>query len=340
MRTKVVTILSFFLLSMAGFKSYAQDPHLSQFYAAPLYLSPSFAGGTTGSRIAMNYRSQWLKLPEAFTTYAFSFDHYFPRTNSGIGLMFLKDKAGSGAMSTSISAFQYSYNLMINRNLFIKPGIQFGYIQKSIDVHDLVFNDQLYYGTETSVDVKDRNSLNSVPGYIDFASSVLIYSDRYWFGTKVDHLATPNESFWRTTTSRVPRKVTAYGGAKFGLNGKLGKYNEESISFTFIYRAQKKYDQLDLGAYWLRSSIVVGFWYRGLPVKHNGVNFHNHDAITVLLGYQLKDLKIGYSYDLTVSKLSNNNSGGSHEVSLIFEFNQNQKVRKRRRKVVVACPKF
>lgn len=46
----------------------AQGPQFSQFYAAPLTLSPSFAGSTHGSRMVMNYRNQWPSLPRAFVT--------------------------------------------------------------------------------------------------------------------------------------------------------------------------------------------------------------------------------------------------------------------------------
>jgi hypothetical protein len=37
----------------------AQDPQYSQFYAAPLYLNPAFAGATGQNRIGINYRNQW-----------------------------------------------------------------------------------------------------------------------------------------------------------------------------------------------------------------------------------------------------------------------------------------
>ncbi|MFM8742085.1 MAG: type IX secretion system membrane protein PorP/SprF, partial [Cytophagales bacterium] len=35
----------------------AQDPQFSQFYAAPLYLNPAFAGSTNQNRVGINYRT-------------------------------------------------------------------------------------------------------------------------------------------------------------------------------------------------------------------------------------------------------------------------------------------
>jgi hypothetical protein len=49
---------------------------------------------------------------------------------------------------------------------------------------------------------------------------------------------------------------------------------------------------------------TVGAWYR------------NRDAFIICLGVSTERFKIGYSYDLTVSKLGNGVSGGSHEVSM------------------------
>lgn len=47
-------------------------------------------------------------------------------------------------------------------------------------------------------------------------------------------------------------------------------------------------------------------------------------------------LRIGYSYDVTISKLTVK-SGGAHELSLIYEWPQKPKNRRHR---VVPCPKF
>jgi hypothetical protein len=47
--------------------------------------------------------------------------------------------------------------------------------------------------------------------------------------------------------------------------------------------------------------------------------FGNPDAVIVLLGLQQKDYKIGYSFDYTISRLTNK-SGGAHEISLAWMF--------------------
>jgi hypothetical protein len=60
----------------------AQDPQFSQFYAAPLYLNPAFAGGTGQARAGMNYRNQWPAIDANFTTMSVYGDYFFEDINS------------------------------------------------------------------------------------------------------------------------------------------------------------------------------------------------------------------------------------------------------------------
>ena len=73
---------------------------------------------------------------------------------------------------------------------------------------------------------------------------------------------------------------------------------------------------------------MVGVWYR------NGLE--NSDAFIFMLGFQQETYKIGYSYDITVSKLANN-TAGSHEISLGFML----PVPEQRKKIkAIKCPSF
>jgi len=55
--------------------------------------------------------------------------------------------------------------------------------------------------------------------------------------------------------------------------------------------------------------------------------FSNPDAFMLLVGIQTYGFKFGYSYDMTVPKLSNA-TGGAHELSTTFEFPCNPRHRK------------
>ena len=100
----------------------AQDPHFSQFYSAPLYLGPSFAGMGGDTRFVLNFRDQWPKLPGAFITSSVSVDHYLHKYNSGLGMIYVRDNAGD-LFVTNMFGAQYAYDIAATDRLHLLPGI-------------------------------------------------------------------------------------------------------------------------------------------------------------------------------------------------------------------------
>ncbi|MCX7861937.1 MAG: PorP/SprF family type IX secretion system membrane protein [Bacteroidales bacterium] len=315
----------------------AQDPHFSQFYVNSLYLSPSFAGSTRGSRVITVIRDQWPGIPGSFFTSTLSFDHFIPNLNSGVGVLLMKDIAGRGRLGSLQTGIQYTYQFRIFQNYLVRPGIHFYRSNRTIQFDRLIFNDQLTLSgiTGGSVEVPPLKQV----GYVDFASSILIYNPTQWLGFTWDHMLEPNQSIL-DGLSNIPAKYTVFGGKKIYLNGKTSEYNEESINIWGHYRSQGKFDQVDIGAYWIKTPIILGLWYRGIPLfKAYKKGYQNNDAVIFQVGYVWNDFKFGYSYDITISRLIAN-TFGSHEVSIVYEFNQNQKMNKKTRKVIIPCPKY
>ena len=113
----------------------------------------------------------------------------------------------------------------------------------------------------------------------------------------------------------------------------------QSIVAAFNYRAQGKFDQLDIGGYYERDPVFAGLWYRGLPVKSYKTGYANNDAIAVMAGFKVGDWRFGYSYDITISRLAMN-SGGAHEITTILELADKRKKKSMSRRRVVPCAKF
>jgi len=315
-----------------GFKSYAQDPHFSQFYANPLYLSPSLAGATDGARVALNYRNQWPGISKAFSTYSASFDNFFSTFNSGVGAYIIRDVAGSAGLTSTNAAFQYSYNLILNDTWQVIPGIQFEYGNKSIDKSKIKFGyDSGNQGGSSSWERLVNDNVN----YFDLAASAFIYSPKYWGGFTVSHLAKPNFTFMNEEM-KLPIKTVIFGGMNiWTLRSRTNTLNR-SFSWSFRYQHQQKFDQFDIGMYWHNEPLELGIWYRGLPIFNEVQNTVNQDAVVLLLAYNYGPYRFGYSYDITISGLGMQ-SAGAHEISLIYEFNQRLNLRLGGRRPAVPC---
>jgi type IX secretion system PorP/SprF family membrane protein len=319
--------LSFIILT----DSFGQDPTFSQFYANPLYLSPSFAGATNEYRFAVNYRDQWPAVPGVFNTYSISFDKAMPNFNSGIGVLATYDVAGSGNLSTTNIGLLYSYDFNINKEWHIRPGVNFKFYYLGLDIGKLVFNSQIT-GSGTSPPVTPPPFDNVAD--IDFATSALIYNSRTWAGFTLDHLLTPKTSFYGNDAT-LPVKFNFYGGTQILKQTRLRQKSQEILSVAINFQKQGKFYQSDLGLYFYKDPIIFGVWYRGIPL----VTSQAGDAIIGLIGIKTKQLHIGYSYDFTISSLIGS-TGGAHEISLVYEFNNLSLGQLKKRIRAIPCPEF
>lgn len=319
------------LLFSTGMK--AQDPHFTQFYAAPMYLNPAFTGLTEEHRFVANYRNQWPGVSKAYQTYMAGYDYNLSDINSGIGISVMQDKAGTAGLTHTQFGVNYAYHFKISKLTEIRMGANLNYNMKRLDFSKLKFNDQIATGSGTSVEASRFEALN----FMDFAAGALLNSTKYWLGLSAKHLTQPNSSL---TGDKVPLPlaISLHGGYRFILEEK-SKELTRYISPAFNFRHEQKYDQLDIGVYYYHLPLNVGLWYRGLPFKKYAATFGSRESIALLVGFDLTqyNLRVGYSYDLTVSKLGIASTMGAHEISVIYEVARKNKKNKR---IIMTCPKF
>lgn len=311
----------------------AQDPQFTQFYAAPMYLNPAFTGVTYEHRFVANYRNQWPGIKKAYQTYMASYDYNLSDLNSGLGITVMQDRAGTAGLTHTQFGVNYAYHFKISKFAEIRMGANLNYNMKRLDFSKLKFNDQINSGSSISLDAANYEQLN----FMDFAAGALLNSTEYWLGLSTKHLTQPNSSL---IGDRVPLPLTIslHGGYRFIIEQK-SKELKRYVSPAFNYRHQQKYDQLDIGVYYYHLPLNVGLWYRGLPFKKYEATYSSRETIAVLVGFDITDynLRVGYCYDLTISKLGISNSLGGHEISLIYEV---AKKKKRNKRILVSCPKF
>jgi type IX secretion system PorP/SprF family membrane protein len=320
-------LLSFIIIS----DCLGQDPTFSQFYANSLYLSPSFAGATNEYRFSLNYRDQWPAVPGVFNTYSISFDKALTNFNSGIGVLATYDVAGSGNLSTTNIGLLYSYDFNINKSWHVRPGVNFKFYYLGLDIGKLVFNSQITgSGTSPSVTPPPFDNVADV----DFATSVLVYNESTWGGLTIDHLLTPKTSFYGDDAT-VPVKVNFYGGTQILKKTRLKQKMQDVLSVAINFQKQGKFYQSDLGLYYYKDPLIFGVWYRGIPFATTQAG----DAIIGLIGIKTSQLHIGYSYDFTISNLIGS-TGGSHEISLVYEFNNLSMGQLKKRIRAIPCPEF
>lgn len=302
-----------------------QNPQFSQYYATPLLVAPSFAGNSLGSRAFINFRDQWAKLPGSYVTYAVGLDNNFYNINSGLGIVFMQDLAGSARLGTTSITGLYSYRFNFNDNWRMRPGISFSYSQRTIKFSRTIFPDQI---SQTGIDPRGIEQPLTPYYYWDAGASIVVYNRQLWLGLMVDHLIRPNTSFSRVG-ARMPIQWSQFGGFNFPLRNSVGKV-PEVISINYLAKVAANYRQIDIGANWYRAPLLLGLAWRGMPAK----DYPSYDALIFTVGIAFNNLAIGYSYDFTVSKLGPA-TGGSHEITISYAFNEGGKSNRRG---AIPCP--
>jgi type IX secretion system PorP/SprF family membrane protein len=297
---KIYSLLMVLLLIVSFKNANAQDPSFTQFYANPLYLNPAFAGSTICPRVCINYRNQWPAITGTYVTTSASIDRYVYGIKSGLGLIVTNDRAGEGTINTTNISGIYSYQIPVNRVFSINVGFQATYGQKTLDWNKLTFGDMIN-DKDGFVYSTNETQGKSKKSFVDFSAGAVGFSKRYFVGFAVHHLTQPDESLLAEQGSKLPMKFTGHLGAVIPVG------NGASISPNILFQKQQDFQQLNLGIYVTKNSLVGGLWYR------------NRDSFIVLIGIQHGMFKVGYSYDVTVSRLTNA-TGGSHELSLGFQF--------------------
>ncbi len=329
---------------LLGNQAWAQDPQYSQFFAAPLYHNPALAGGAFKGRFIGNARMQWPSIPGAFSTASFSYDQFFKQYNSGIGFIATRDKQGTGGLVTTSIAAQYSYQVNLTEKWSARGGLNFGYGSRSINWSKLTFPNQLNNsGVAVAPDIPPIQSAN----YFDAGAGALVYSRYFWAGLSALHMNRPNQALVGGSVGQLaelPMRINLTSGITIPLEKRMyGRgYNADnvvkSITPTLLYKRQGNFQQLDIGAYFTVSPLILGMWYRGLPVlKVENSTVLNQDALVFLVGFKREDLSIGYSYDLTIGRLGPGTQG-AHEISISYEFDTPQK--RRRKFSPIPCPRF
>ncbi|MBI2967253.1 MAG: type IX secretion system membrane protein PorP/SprF [Bacteroidetes bacterium] len=339
MRKIINTLFLFFatcLPIVIGTYCFAQTYQITQYYAAPTFINPAFAGSGVCARLTTNYRVQWPSIPGAFSTYLFSFDHSIVKKNSGIGFLFVNDRAGAGNLRTTGFNAQYSYQLKLSRKWAFNAGFEAGFTQRNYDFNKYIFGDQIAFGTSTSVTQPAHDKVQ----YPDLSAGMLLYSEKIWIGFSGRHLNMPNQGL-TSNESRLPILYSVHGGWVFRVSHKeeVGRaFTKQTITPAFNYRFEKKFVQLDIGCYYNYHLFVIGVWYRGLPVvkTYKQPAYKNNDALAILAGIVFNQVKFAYSYDLTVSRLAGS-TAGAHEISISYQFCDPTN---KRWKAVVPCAKF
>ncbi len=320
------------LLLTSGASLTAQDFHLSQYDAAPMYLNPSMCGMFTGFyRIHANYRTQWNQITmHPFTTGAIGFD--MPLKKISWGAQVMNNHAGTGGFNefSFMGTVSYDHGFGQKKYHHAAIGAQVGFWQKSVDMNKLVFDNQYVTTNGGNFDPSLPNGelLSYTNSFVfpDINAGAMYYYGKQesrinpFLGFSAFHLTQPNESFF-SATNKLPIRTYVHGGTWIGISEKI------QLAPKFILMREAKAKELTVSLlmhYYLKSSdafIIFGPTYRisGALSKANDVYPKEKDAAVIELGLKMGKYTYRVSYDINTSTLQPYTKGhGAFEVSVVY----------------------
>ncbi|MGQ8338418.1 PorP/SprF family type IX secretion system membrane protein [Sunxiuqinia sp. A32] len=291
-----IKIYLIFPLCLLSYLSYAQqDPLFSQYMNNPVSINPAYAGSKGMLNITTLARQQWVGIDGAPETLSLSVNSPFKVYNVGVGLSLIYDVIGP-VKQTGLYA-DYAYHLEVSNKSKLSFGLKGGF-----NLYD--YNLLSLRGSENDELIAlqgDRNMF--LP---NFGLGVFYYSDKHYLGLSAPKLIKNSLSDDKSTQNVINYEEIHYflmGGMILGVSD----FIKFKPSFITRFVSGSPFSAELSGAFIFHDKLLLGLMYRF------------EDSFGALFSIQLSpQLKIGYAYDGTHSRLGKYNSG-THEIMLSYD---------------------
>ncbi len=311
---KIFTKLTVALAAIASVSFAQQDPQFTQFMHNKLIYNPGYAGTSQAICTNVMYRQQWVNFPGAPKTGLISFDMPIGQLPLGIGLNVMNDQIGYA--KTLFARLALAYNKPIGAGI-LGVGVDGGILQQQFNGNWItpdgpgVDNAIPNYNNGGNTAVGINPNLNKLTYDLGFGAYYGI-ANKMYVGLSSTHLAAQDISAGKNVKYSLARHYYLMAGYTFN----FGAGGIHGINPNIKVKTDAASTQVDINVTYIYDQ---RFWV--------GVSYRMQDAIAPMLGARFlkdKSLKVGYSYDVTMSKIKGY-SAGTHEIMIGYCFNVKKK---------------
>ena len=309
----VVVVIAILLLGAPSEIHAQQSIQFGQYIFNGLAVNPAYAGSKEAWFLNATYRDQWTGFPGAPKTATLSVDGSLGYRNKvGLGFQVMNDRLGSQNNTSGMASFAFRIPLDDEDSRRLCFGISAGVINYTIDRQKLNPNDP-----DDSKLAQLSNQ--TVP---DAGAGVYYSTPRFYAGASVMNMIARADDNPKTIRHAAHLYLTS--GYLFEVNEQLKI--RPSVLFKEDFKGPTN---MDLNAFLIfRDRFWLGGSYRTRVSMWNKSNLQSDltysDAWSIIAEiYVTPQLRIGYSYDYTLTQLGNYENG-SHEVSVGYTFKRKE----------------
>ncbi len=283
-------------IAMLAFQANGQqDPQFTQYFFNTLSVNSGYAGSHDLLNVTLLAREQWIGVTGRPRTQTLAVHSPLPNKSIALGFSVVNDQLGP-VHNTAIMG-DFAYRFQVNHKSRLAFGLKAGLNLFKAGLAELK-------GTETA-DVTFQQNVSTKP-LPNFGFSAYWWSKRHFLGISTPKLIENDLSAAESVVAEGTEKRHFFliGGVVFDIHPIL-KF-KPTIQTKYVAGSPVSVD--------LTANILIDdmLWIGGF--------YRWGDATGVLLSYQVSDqLRFGYSYDYTISKL-NTFSSGSHEIMISYDF--------------------
>jgi type IX secretion system PorP/SprF family membrane protein len=305
MKRIALTAAIMMIVAFSGFAQ--QDPLISQYMFNPLLVNPAYAGSKDYAMASAMYRDQWVGLPGAPKTMLASLNGpVFTSRKVGLGLTLADDNIGI-TNRYSITG-NYAYQIPLNNNFKLGLGISTGIFYQTNNLAAAQIDeagDRVYQGGRTNEIIPEAGT------------GVYLHNDKFYAEVSITNLVSYDKSrplSINNSGDNIYPYVRSYwlgSGYAFEINPDFVIRPSIMVRYTEFAPVQG-----DLNCNVLLKKIL----WLGVTFRSGDAIAGNPEAIVGLVEFQItKQMRIGYSYDFTLSAL-NSYSNGTHEITIGYDF--------------------
>jgi type IX secretion system PorP/SprF family membrane protein len=290
---KVIFTTAFIILILMSNKIFAQqDPMYTMYMFDKMLINPAYAGSSNWMVGTLKYREQFIGFKDNPVTETLNFHTPVQKKHIGVGFKIINDKTAI-LNNLNISLF-YSYHLNFAGGK-LSIGFEGGIFDRRIDYSKLILTNS----GDNSLPLVVMNS--TVP---DASGGIYYQKKQFYIGYSYSHIIQKNFNYKTVNDSRSHLYSHMYllMGNIFDVSDKWSF--EPSMLVKYQAAAPVQLDANLLLTY--NDRVAVGVQYR------------TGDALAAVLKINiLENLRIAYSYDMTISHLSKY-SRGAHEIIISY----------------------
>jgi type IX secretion system PorP/SprF family membrane protein len=299
---KITIFLAFGFLLFFNETNAQQDPQYTQYMYNMNVVNPAYAGSRGTLSLGLLGRSQWTSVDGA--PKSFTFNAHAPLGKKvGVGISVVSDEIGP-AKEQNIYA-DFSYTLATSDVGRLAFGLKGGVTLLDVNLLDVVLPQTGSAGDP----VFDENINDAFP---NFGAGIYYYTDKWYASFSVPNILKSEHLDKDNINTKASEEVHYFltGGYVFDLSSTL-KF-KPSLMFKGVAGAPVS---IDINANFLL--------YERFEL---GASYRVDDAVSLLFNFGVTpDFRIGYAYDYTISEFSNSNTGGSHEIILLYDVDFSKK---------------